>query len=58
MMLDNNNIKYVENNNQAEMIKKGLSGVPVLELDGELFGYEDAVKMIREGKITGTNEIK
>lgn|GEM_PF-1266545 len=58
MMLDNNNIKYIENNNKTEMIEKGLSSVPALEVDGELFNYEDAVKIIREGKLMGTNEIK
>jgi len=57
-MLDNNNIKYIENNNKTEMIEKGLSSVPALEVDGELFNYEDAVKIIREGKLMGTNEIK
>ena len=41
--LDQKKVKYNEVTDVQEMISKGFKSVPVLEVDGEDFSYEEAV---------------
>ena len=49
-MLDKANIDYIVNNTIDEMHVKGISSVPVLEVDGEMYGYEEAKNWIMTRK--------
>lgn len=40
--LDSKNIKYTENNDTTEMTKLGITQVPVLSINGELFPFVKA----------------
>lgn len=46
--LKEKNIEYFENNNVNQMLEMGLSTVPWLEVDGEMMGFNQAVKWINE----------
>ena len=41
--LDQKKVKYNEVTDVQEMISKGFKSVPILEIDGENFSYEEAV---------------
>lgn len=41
--LDQKKVKYNEVTDVQEMISKGFKSVPILEVDGENFSYEEAV---------------
>lgn len=44
--LDEKGIEYLENNDVDAMIEKGLNELPVLEVDGELYPFREAVNWI------------
>ena len=46
--LDGKNIEYVECNDIDIMLTKGVESVPVIELDGNMFDYANAVKWVNE----------
>lgn len=43
-MLDSKGVVYTENNSITEMLSIGIEFVPVLCVDGERMGYDDAVR--------------
>lgn len=44
--LDAKNIKYAVNSNQEEMIHKGFVSVPQLEVNGHVFDFNKARKLV------------
>lgn len=42
------NLKFEEFNDIDEMIKKGMSHMPMLEVDGELLNYSDALAWVKK----------
>lgn len=44
--LDAKNIKYDVNSNQEEMINKGFVSVPQLEVNGRIFDFNEARKIV------------
>ena len=48
MMLDKKNISYAVNSSLDDMNKMGFTSVPVLDVDGTLLTYEEAMKCIVE----------
>lgn len=49
--LDEKKILYEEETDVEKMKSKGIDRVPVLEVEGELFSYSEAVKLINDGGI-------
>lgn len=48
MALDQAKIQYVINNDVDEMEKKGITSVPVLEVDGKMMNAGEAVRWLGE----------
>jgi glutaredoxin len=48
--LEQNNIEFEENNDVEFMAQKGFTTVPVLEVDGVIYSFKDAVEWIKEYK--------
>lgn len=48
MKLEQKNINFEENNNVEVMLQKGFTTAPVLEVDGVVYNYKEAVKWIGE----------
>lgn len=48
--LDMANIKYTVNNNVQEMLDKGLTMTPYLEVNGELLDFKMAIQWLEENK--------
>ena len=48
LKLKQKSIEYKENNNVDEMLSKGITSAPCLEVDGELLDFGKAVKWINE----------
>ena len=48
MKLDKKGIEYTECQDIEKMREMGLKSLPVLEMDGELYAFEKAVKLINE----------
>lgn len=48
LKLKQKSIEYEENNNVDEMLHKGITSAPCLEVDGELLDFGKAVKWINE----------
>lgn len=48
MMLDKKNISYTVNSSLDDMNKMGFASVPMLDVDGTLLTYEEAMKWIVE----------
>lgn len=46
--LDNANIKYEICKDTEIMLKKGINLIPVLEVDGKMMGFKEAVKWVNE----------
>lgn len=46
--LKQNNINFEENNNVELMTQKGFTTVPMLEIDGVVYNYKEAVEWIKE----------
>lgn len=46
--LDGKKIDYVEETSQVNMRARGITKVPVLEVDGEMMEFYDAVKWVNE----------
>lgn len=46
--LEQKNINFEENNNVELMTKKGFTTVPVLEVNGTIYNFKDAVEWIKE----------
>ena len=46
--LDNLNLAYTICEDKETMIKMGFSSVPMLEVDGNIMNYKDAIKWIKE----------
>ena len=44
---DKENIKYEENNSIDDMFRLGIDTVPVLGVDGELYSFKEAKKIIK-----------
>lgn len=44
--LSDKNITYIEVNDKEQMIKMGMTEVPMVDIDGELKGFGEAVKWI------------
>lgn len=42
------NLEFDEFNDIDEMIKKGMSHMPMLEVDGELLNYSDALAWVKK----------
>ena len=49
--LDENKVVYEEETDVEKMKSKGIDRVPVLEVDGKLFSYSEAVKLVNDGGI-------
>ena len=47
--LDENKVVYEEETDVEKMKSKGIDRVPVLEVDGKLFSYSEAVKLVNDG---------
>ena len=50
MKLNQKNIEYETVSDIEEMKSKGISSLPVLEVDGRLYNFTDAVKFVNELK--------
>ena len=48
MKLEKKGIEYTECQDMEKMREMGLRSLPVLEMDGELYTFEKAVKLINE----------
>jgi glutaredoxin len=46
--LKQKNIDFEENNNVELMVQKGFTTAPVLEVDGIVYGFKEAVEWIKE----------
>ena len=46
--LEQKNISFIENNDVSEMMQKGIYEVPVLEKDGVLFNFTEAITYINQ----------
>lgn len=46
--LEQSNIEFEENNDVELMTRKGFMTVPVLEVDGVIYSFKDAVEWIKE----------
>lgn len=46
-LLNDKGITYELCTDEKEMIKKGFETVPMLEVDGEVMNYKDAVKFVQ-----------
>lgn len=46
--LKQNNINFEENNDVELMVQKGFTTVPMLEIDGVVYNYKEAVEWIKE----------
>ena len=42
------NISFVENNDTKTMTQKGFTTVPMLEVDGVIYNFKEAVEWIKE----------
>ena len=49
--LDEKKVVYEEETDIEKMKSKGIDRVPVLEVDGKLFSYSEAVKLVNDGGI-------
>ena len=49
--LDEKKVVYEEETDVEKMKSKGINRVPVLEVEGKLFSYSEAVKLINDGGI-------
>ena len=49
--LDEKKVVYEEEADVEKMKSKGINRVPVLEVDGKLFSYSEAVKLVNDGGI-------
>ena len=49
--LDEKKVVYEEETEDEKMKSKGIDRVPVLEVDGKLFSYSEAVKLVNDGGI-------
>ena len=49
--LAENKVVYEEETDVEKMKSKGIERVPVLEVEGKLFSYSEAVKLINDGGI-------
>ena len=49
--LDEKKVVYEEETDVEKMKSKGINRVPVLEVDGKLFAYSEAVKLVNDGGI-------
>ena len=49
--LDEKKVVYEEETDVEKMKSKGINIVPVLEVDGKLFSYSEAVKLVNDGGI-------
>lgn len=49
--LDEKKVVYEEETDVEKMKSKGINRVPVLEVDGKLFSYSEAVKLVNDGGI-------
>ena len=48
MKLEKKGIEYTECHDMGKMQEMGLKSLPVLEVDGELYNFEKAIKLINE----------
>ena len=44
--LDEKGVQFVVNSSTDEMVKLGITQVPMLKVDGELFGFKEAVEWV------------
>ena len=49
--LDEKKVVNEEETDVEKMKSKGIDSVPVLEVDGKLFSYSEAVKLVNDGGI-------
>lgn len=49
--MDEKKVVYEEETDVEKMKSKGINRVPVLEVDGKLFSYSEAVKLVNDGGI-------
>lgn len=49
--MDEKKVVYEEETDVEKMKSKGIDRVPVLEVDGKLFSYSEAVKLVNDGGI-------
>lgn len=50
-LLKKNQVEYESVRDMNLMKEKGFRECPKLEVNGELYGFSEAVKMIKEGKV-------
>lgn len=51
-LLKKKEIEYISVKDVNYMLQKGFKECPKLEVDGELYGFADAVKLVKEGKVS------
>lgn len=44
--LNNNNVPFITNKDIDQMISKGIQSTPVLEVNGNLLSFSDAIKWV------------
>ena len=47
-LMNNKSLHYNKITNEEEMIAKGIMSAPMLEIDGELLNYPQAMKYVKE----------
>lgn len=45
--MDNKNVPYEENNSVDDMISKGFDHVPMLEVDGNVYEFNEALMLVK-----------
>ncbi len=48
LKLKQKNIDFIENNDVELMIQKGLKAAPVLEVEGVIYNFKEAVEWVKE----------
>lgn len=51
--LEQSNIEFEENNNVELMTQKGFTTLPMLEVDGVIYSFKDAVEWIKGAEKNG-----
>ena len=51
-LLKKKGIQYESVRDVEQMVQKGFKDCPKLEVNGQLYGFTEAVKLIQEGKVS------
>ena len=50
-LLKKNNVEYITVTDLSVMMDKGFKECPKLEVEGKFYGFTDAVKLLKEGRV-------